>query len=56
MITCKLCGNEMQITEEDSRQEWHETTYGCDCGFTIVERIEFDALGRVPNVSYEEVK
>ena len=42
------CGEIMEITEEDSRQEWCETTYSCPtCNKTKTQRTEFNQNGLV---------
>lgn len=41
------CGELMELTEEDTRQEWREETYSCKCGEIVTHRTEFDQRGLV---------
>lgn len=45
---CKNDSELMEITDEDSRQEWNETTYSCPkCNSIKVHRTEYDQNGLV---------
>lgn len=47
-VYCNKCGKHMIITNEDSRQEWYEATYGCeDCNTIKIHTQEFDQNGLV---------
>jgi transposase-like protein len=41
-LCCPECNYEMEITDEDSRQEWSETVYYCKvCNKTFLRRTEY---------------
>ncbi len=45
---CEDCGVLLNITEEDSRQEWYQATYQCpDCGKEYTHYRAFDQQGRI---------
>jgi hypothetical protein len=45
-VRCK-CGELMELEETDSRQEWTEETYRCECGKAKIHRTEYDQVGLV---------
>jgi hypothetical protein len=46
----------MEMTDEDSRQEWTTQTYSCHtCNHQVTRRIEFDQLGMVISDELEEI-
>jgi len=48
LIHCEYDERAMELTEEDSRQEWYEATYSCPkCSNVKVHRKEFDQNGLV---------
>jgi len=47
-VTCDNCHMPMDLTDEDSRQEWYEATYSCrDCGKTKSHKREYDQNGTI---------
>lgn len=53
---CSNEGNQMELVEEDSRQEWHEAVYECKtCGSKKRHRTDYDQNGLVINDEIEEV-
>ena len=53
-VSCPNCGETMDMTEEDSRDEWYEATYHCEgCNKTKIHRREFDQNGLV---TFDEVQ
>ena len=47
-VYCSKDGELMNMTDEDSRQEWYEAAYCCpDCSSIKIHRREFDQNGLV---------
>ena len=47
-VTCQCCGETMDCTDTDSRQEWTEEIYECEtCGKKKTHRTEYDQNGLV---------
>ena len=43
-----VCGNKLELVDEDSRQEWVERTYQCNvCGKSKIHKQEFNQMGLV---------
>lgn len=47
-IVCNECGDEMDLIDEDDRQEWYEGYYRCEtCNRKKTHRREYDQNGMV---------
>jgi len=46
-VTCQSCGETMDYIDTDSRQEWTEESYQCNCGKKKTHRTEYDQNGLV---------
>ena len=55
MTTCIECNRELDILDEDSRQEWYECHYECpECGRKFIHRTEFNQKGLVTSDTFIE--